>query len=58
MARGGKQGGKSSPKIGRSGMASTKAKYAEQFKRTARNKARRIKQHNGDEFYKDWLAKQ
>lgn len=58
MARRGKQGGKNSPKIGRSGRSATKAKYLEQYKRTSRNKARRIKQSNGDAFYKDWLAKQ
>jgi hypothetical protein len=41
-----KKGGKGCPKLRR--IAKHKAKYAEQVKRTFRNKYRRVLQHNGE----------
>lgn len=41
-----KKGGKGCPKLRR--IAKHKAKYAEQFKRTFRNKYRRVLRHNGE----------
>jgi hypothetical protein len=41
-----KQGGKGAPKLKRSGRH--KVKYAAQFRRTYRNKLRRVRKHNGE----------
>ncbi len=41
-----KKGGKGCPKLRR--IAKHKAKYAEQYRRTFRNKLRRVQQHNGE----------
>lgn len=43
-----KKGGKTSPKIKRSGRVSTKQKYLRQFSRTYKNKLRRVRKHNGE----------
>lgn len=54
-----KKGGKGCPKLRR--IAKHKAKYAEQFKRTFRNKLRRVQQHNGEaaaaEYQRSYLAR-
>jgi hypothetical protein len=53
-----KKGGKGCPKLRR--IAKHKAKYAEQFKRTFRNKLRRVRRCNGDaaaeEYQRQYVA--
>lgn len=48
---------KSSPCLKRSGRQNTKAKYAAQYRRTFRNKLRRVRKHNGPAAAKAYVEK-